>query len=405
MNILLMGLNYAPEEIGIGPYTSGLARALAAAGHRVEVVAGKPYYPEWSHRPGPRGMTQGREGDVDVWRVRHYVPARPRALSRMVHYLSFAAHAFPVMWHRARALQPDLVLAVAPALVAAPVALIAARRAGVPAWLHIQDFEVEAALATGQLGKGLPARLAEAFERAVIRRFDRVSTISPAMVAKALDLGACQESTLELRNWAEIEGVRPDIDPARLRAELRLPGGKVALYSGNLAMKQGIGIIAEAARVLRERDDLTFLVCGNGHGRDEFAALVAGLANVRLLPLQPRGRLGELLAIADIHLLPQIAGAADAVLPSKLTNMLASGRPVVATAVPGPALHGEVAGCGLCTTPGDAAAFARAIAELADDPAQAAQLGKAARERAMARWSAGAILGAFERAIVAVADR
>jgi len=260
-------------------------------------------------------------------------------------------------------------------------------------------------MATGLLGKGLPARLAEAFERAVIRRFDRVSTISPSMVAKALDLGACPESTLELRNWAEIDGVRPDIDPARLRAELRLPGGKVALYSGNLAMKQGIGIIAEAARILRERDDLTFLVCGNGHGRDEFAAVVAGLANVRLLPLQPRGRLGELLAIADIHLLPQIAGAADAVLPSKLTNMLASGRPVVATALPGTALHGEVEGCGLCTEPGDGAAFARAIEELADDPAKAAVLGKAARERAIARWSAGAILGAFERAIVAAAAR
>ncbi|HET8612497.1 MAG TPA: glycosyltransferase, partial [Sphingomonas sp.] len=106
-------------------------------------------------------------------------------------------------------------------------------------------------------------------------------------------------------------------------------------------------------------------------------------------------RLGELLGLADVHLLPQIVGAADLVLPSKLTNMLASGRPVVATAAPGTGLADEVEGCGIVTPPGDAAAFAAAIERLIDDPGERARLGRAARTRAEERWSRAGVLGRF----------
>ena len=399
MKILLLGLNYAPEEVGIGPYTTGLAEALVRAGHSVDVVAGKPYYPEWQSRPGPRGLEFRVEQGVRVFRVPHYVPARPNGLSRMLHYLSFAANAWPVMRRNAREQRPDLVVAIAPALIAATVALAAARKASAKTWLHIQDFEVEAALATGILSSGPIARLALAFERTVIGRFDRVSTISPTMAGKVMAMGTCPSTTHELRNWAEIDGVHPALDGSRLRAELAVPEGRVVLYSGNLAMKQGIGLIADAARRLAHRKDLHFLVCGDGSGREAFARHIAGLGNVHLRPLQPRDRLGELLAIADVHVLPQIAGAATAVLPSKLTNMLASGRPVVATAEAGTALAQEVEGCGLVTPPGDAEALATAIEVLAYDPGKRRHLGAAAREQAVARWSREALLSDFVTAL------
>ncbi|HZF46892.1 MAG TPA: glycosyltransferase, partial [Sphingomonadaceae bacterium] len=169
----------------------------------------------------------------------------------------------------------------------------------------------------------------------------------------------------------------------------------VALYSGNIANKQGIELVIEAARLLQSRDDLTFVICGEGPNRARLEAEAAALPNMRLHDLQPRERLGELLGMATVHLLPQLAGAADLVLPSKLTNMLASGRPVVATADPGTGLADEVDGVGMVTPPGDAAAFAGAIASLVDDPESAARLGKAARERAEQRWSRKAILRGF----------
>lgn len=396
MKILIVGLNYAPEPIGIGPYTAGLAEYLVAKGHGVQVVAGNPYYPDWKLAEGFANKRQSTcEAGVDVLRVPHYIPARPSGLKRILHHLTFAASALIPARQIARGVKPDLVLAIAPALLAAPVALHAARRAGAASWLHIQDFEVEAALATGLLSKGPLARLAAAVERAIIRRFDHVSTISAPMVAKALAKGAPPQATLELRNWAEAENVGPDMDGSAIRAELDLPPGMIALYSGNLALKQGVGLIADAARHLQDRADIQFLVCGDGSGRAMLEEAAAGLPNLHLRPLQPRERLGELLAAADLHLLPQIADAADLVLPSKLTNMLASGRPVVATAMPGTALAEEVKGCGIVSPPGDAQAFALAIAKLCDDEGARSVFGRQAALRAGERWSKRALLAKF----------
>ncbi len=395
MNILLLGLNYAPEEIGVGPYTSGLAEALASRGHRVVAVAGKPYYPQWKTQGGPRGLVRSVENGVSVIRCPHFIPRRPSGIKRIVHHLSFAARALPVMIGEARRERPDLVVSIAPALLAAPAALAAMRESGAPGWLHVQDFELEAALATGMLGGGVVARLGAWLEGVLLRAFDTVSTISPPMVAKLKAKGVAPGCAVEMRNWAETAAIDPATDPAAMRAELNLPPGKIALYSGNLSAKQGIAVIADAARILAGRSDLHFLVCGEGPEAGRFAHAIAGLGNVSLRPLQPRERLGELLAVADVHLLPQIAGAADLVLPSKLANMLASRRPVVATAAPGTALADEVGGCGEIVPPGDPAAFASAITRLMDDPALRKELGAAARVRAEQRWSRDAVLQRF----------
>jgi colanic acid biosynthesis glycosyl transferase WcaI len=84
-------------------------------------------------------------------------------------------------------------------------------------------------------------------------------------------------------------------------------------------------------------------------------------ANIDFLPLQPVERLDELLALANLHVLPQLKGAADLVLPSKLGGMLASGRPIVATVEPDTELFQILSGVALLTPAGDAAALASAI--------------------------------------------
>jgi colanic acid biosynthesis glycosyl transferase WcaI len=131
--------------------------------------------------------------------------------------------------------------------------------------------------------------------------------------------------------------------------------------------KQGLDILADTARLLVNDERLHFVFCGNGAGRAELEGRCTGLANVRFLDLQPLERLGELLTFADIHLLPQRADAADLVMPSKLTGMLASGRPIVVTAHPGTEVARVVEGCGLVVEPERPEVFADAIAALASD--------------------------------------
>jgi len=396
MKLLILGLNYAPEPVGIGPYTAGLAETLAARGHDVAVVAGKPYYPQWRTYEGqPPGRTEGIEHGVRIVRVPHYVPAKPTGGRRIAHHLSFArATRGPAML--AARERPELVFAVAPSLLSVPVAARAARAAGAPLWLHVQDFEVEAGLATGLLGGGA-GRLARALEQRILGMADIVSTISPQMRAKLVAKGVAGDRAVELRNWCDPRFDFVQADVTEYRREWGIGDRHVALYAGNIANKQGLEIVIEAARALAHRDDIVFVIAGEGPNRAALEALAAGLGNVQFRDLQPVERMADFLSLASVHLLPQIVGAADLVLPSKLTNMLASGRPVVATAVPGTGLFAEVEGCGVATPPGDAAELANAIARLVDDQGTAKNLGAAARNRAVQRWSRDAIIAEFER--------
>lgn len=400
MKILLLGLNYAPELIGIGPYTTGLAEALAARGHRVRVVAGQPYYPEWRARPGCGGWSRETGGRVWIDRVPHFIPRRPTGAGRLVQQLSFSLAALPVMIGHSLFWRPDRVIAIAPSLMAAPLALLSARLSDATAWLHVQDFELEAALATDLIGKNrLLTRLLGGIERWILGKFHAVSSISPAMCQRLAQKGVAPERVAEHRNWADLHHVSPLDRSSAFREKWQITTPQVALYSGALGRKQGLDLVISAARRLAARQDLTFVICGNGPHRRDLENMAAGLANVRFFDLQPAELLGELLGLATLHLLPQIAGAADLVLPSKLTNMLASGRPVVATAARGTGLCEEVTGCGLTVAPRDAAALAGAIERLCDDPALVAELGLAARHRAETRWQREAILAGFAGAI------
>lgn len=404
MKITIFGINYTPEMIGIAKYTSGLAEGLAKRGHEVSVVTALPYYPGWKIKEGwqrPFWIRQLHAGGVKAIHCPIYVPRTPSGNRRILHYLSFLASSFPLaLWH-GLVRRPDVVLAIAPSLIASLSALSAARLCGAKAWLHIQDFEVEAAFATKLLKQnGRRASLATRFESWVLRQFDRVSSISSPMLAKAREKGVSAERTYELRNWADLSCISPIKDASPIRKSFGINTQYVALYSGNLANKQGLEIIPEMAKQLTHRNDLTFVVCGEGPVRETLLKQSDGLENICFFPLQPHEKLNSLLGMADVHLLPQIAGAADLVLPSKLCNMLASGRPVLATTGVETGLGQEVEGAGVLTPAGDAAAAAQALNELLDDSDRRQNLGAAANKRAHTRWDMEAILNNFQNALI-----
>ena len=404
--ICLATLNYAPEPIGIGPYSQGWAEALAARGHEVHVVCGVPFYPQWQPYLGyTSDFGWSEEAGVRVLRVPHYIPANPGGIRRLAHQASFARNLGKGLGMAARKGRPDAVVAIAPALLAAPTVARHADAHGAVSWLHVQDFEVAAALATGLLPRWL-GKPGGAFERQAMRRFAYASSIAPKMVQRLADVRGTDRNVHELRNWAEPEVGRETAQGLQMRQKLGLPQGTLALYSGNLARKQGVGIILDAAKAMQGPADLHFVVCGEGPAAGDVEQAAKAFPNLHFRPLQPRAELPDLLDMADMHLLPQIAGAADLVLPSKLANMLASGRPVVATADPGTSLAAEVDGCGRVVPAGDVAAFVRAIGELHASSAERSALGQAARERAQARWEKSSLVDRFAEALEqAIAER
>ncbi len=213
-------------------------------------------------------------------------------------------------------------------------------------------------------------------------------------------MGIVQDKIVELRNWANHADAIEQASGDYVRQKWRLTGKTVALYSGNIAAKQGLELVIDAARALQSREDIAVVICGDGPNKSELVRRAAGLKNVIFKPLQDAARFAEVMAMADIHLLPQMAGAADLVLPSKLPNMLASGKPVVATAAAGTGLASEAIGCGIVVPPGNAQALAKAVRTLADDPELAEALGAEGRRRAGLHWSLDHMANRFERRLV-----
>ncbi|PDN42557.1 colanic acid biosynthesis fucosyltransferase WcaI [Salmonella enterica] len=341
MKILVYGINYSPELTGIGKYTGEMVAWMAREGHEVRVITAPPYYPQW--KVGERYSAwryRREEGEATVWRCPLYVPKQPSTLKRLLHLGSFALSSFfPLMAQRRW--KPDRIIGVVPTLFCTPGMRLLATLSGARTVLHIQDYEVDAMLGLGMAGKGKRgsgARLATAFERSALRNVDNVSTISRSMMNKAREKGVAAEKILFFPNWSEVARFQDvnDADVTALRQQLGLPEGKkIVLYSGNIGEKQGLEKVIDAAERLRDRP-LIFAIVGQGGGkaRLENMARERGLPNIKFLPLQPYDALPALLKMGDCHLVVQKRGAADAVLPSKLTNILAVGGNAVTTAEP-----------------------------------------------------------------------
>lgn len=339
MKILVYGINYSPELTGIGKYTGEMVEWMARQGHDVRVITAPPYYPEW--KVGERYSAwryRREEGAATVWRCPLYVPKQPSTIKRLVHLGSFALSSFfPLLAQRRW--KPDRIIGVVPTLFCTPGMRLLAKLSGARTLLHIQDYEVDAMLGLGMAGKGKGgkvAKLASAFERSGLLGVDNVSTISRSMMNKAREKGVAEERVIFFPNWSEVARFRDvsESEVAQLRASLGLPDDKrIILYSGNIGEKQGLESVIEAAARLRA-EPWQFVIVGQGGGKARLEKLVRerGLDNVTFFPLQPYEALPALLKMGDCHLVIQKRGAADAVLPSKLTNILAVGGNAVITA-------------------------------------------------------------------------
>ena len=370
--VVIYGINYAPEVAGVGRYSGEIGAYMAARGCRVNVITAPPHYPSWTtsqpHSAG-RWSKESLDG-VAVFRCPIYLHAEMSGLRRLLAPLSFALSSAPVAFWRILRTRPDVVMVVEPTLLVAPLALIAAALVGARTVLHVQDLEVDAALAVGHLsrGRGL-ARVGVAFERFVMKRFDRVITIANAMARRVLEKGVPADRVSVVRNWVDLDQIQPLTAPSPYRAELGLAEDAfVVLYAGSLGAKHSLGQVVLAARALKDRQDIVFVIAGEGPARPALEAAARELPNLRILGFQPEARFSDFLGLADVHLLPQERDAADLLLPSKLGGMLASGRRILVTADTRSELGEFLGDSCVLVPPGEAAPLIEAIETLSKTP-------------------------------------
>lgn len=407
MKILVYSLNFSPELVGCARYNSEMTEFLLKQGHEVRVICAPPYYPQWQVQKPFSAFayyksdlaqnfavgslkTKGR-----IVRCPLYVPKIPTGTHRLLHLGSFALSSLPAVASMI-AWKPDMVFAVAPTLAVAPAAAFLAKLCGAVAWLHVQDFELDAAFEIGLLKSPWLSLVARSIEKQIFALFSVVSTISPQMLQKLETKGVSATRTFLFPNWVNIEKIRPLSDSGAFRRKLGIGADQVVcLFSGNLGIKQGLEMVMSAAGALRHHENLKFVVCGSGALRQKLEEFSRNCANFLVIDLQPPEFLNELLNMADIHLLPQMSNAADLVMPSKLTGMLASGRPVVSSVSPDSGIGTILRDCGLVSPPGDTLTFSRNILALTHDEAWRRRLGASARQYAVDNLSSEMILNRF----------
>ena len=397
MRVLICGLNFAPDLIGIGKYTGELAQFLLEHSNSVRVVTTPPsYYPHWKIQARYSGWRYKKEewNGITVYRCPLWVPKKTSGIKRIIYLFSLAISSLQVLISQGP-WKPDLVFVVAPALFSAPGAILLSWITDCRTWLHIQDFELDAAFRMKLLpGIKILQTLGLFIESTVIRMFHEVSTISKRMKElleqKRVPIGR----TVLFPNWVDTRMIYPLAEPSPMRSRFGIQEGKiVVLYSGNMGRKQGLGLLIQTARILEEDEDILFVLCGEGAARHELEVQAQDLHKIKFLPLQPIEQLNELLNMADIHVLPQRSDAADLVMPSKLTGMLASGKPVITTASPDTELALELGEVIRISPTGDAFTLAEALRLFARDKAAREHQGSLGYSFALQHWTREKVLG------------
>ena len=378
MRVIVWGINYAPEFTGIAPHSVALCEFLEREGHHVEMVTSFAYYPTWQKRPEDRGRLYRTDviNGVPVHRCWHFVPARVSALKRIVHEGSF------VFTSTLRALflkRPDVFVVISPPLLLGSAAWLVGKLKCAPYVLHVQDMQPDAAVGLGMLKAGRLIRALYALEAFAYRHAARVSGITQGMLRAFRSKAVPESKLVYFPNAIELK----NDEPVPVRGEFRKRHGFrldefLAIYAGNLGVKQGLEILLETAALLRDKP-IRFLICGDGAQREALARRAAEmqLPNFSMLPLQAGRDYRALLVDADVCFITQQAGAGNSFFPSKLLGLLAESKAVVTVAAPECELAlslGE-GNFGVNVAPGRPQELATVLASLANDPQRLATYG------------------------------
>ena len=375
--MLIIGLNYSPETTGISPYTSALAHGLSQRDFKVSALTAHPHYPEWKVRDGYGGWTKDETIDeVPVVRLRHYVPANPGGLNRLVSELTFGLHVAFARWGK-----PDIVVMVSPALFSTGLAMVRARlsfhRPAVNVW--VQDIYSLGITETG-MGTGLVARLILWVEKTTLSAASGVVVIHERF-GKYLSktLGVSAEKIEVVRNWTHLEPGAPK-DIAAIRKSFGWqPDETVVLHAGNMGVKQGLENVVHAADLAQQQvSAVKFVLLGNGSQRGELQALGADLNQLQFIESLDDIGFQNALAAADILLVNEKEGVSEMAVPSKLTSYFNAARPVIGATDPDGLAASEIIAArgGLVVPAGDPQALLDAAQALAADSGLASSLGE-----------------------------
>ncbi len=400
MRILIYSYNYHPEPIGIAPLMTDLAEGLTHRGHEVRVLTAMPWYPQGEIYPEYRGKlfcTEERNG-VKIQRCYIWSRIERNVRNRALMELSFMSLSF----FQGLGWSPDIILLTVPGLPVCVPAAMLSKLYGKPVILNLQDILPDAAVHVGLISNPKLISILEELEKFAYQTATKITVIADGFSKHIQEKGVPKEKIVEIPNWVDIDFIKPLCrENNYLRREYGLEGKFVVMYSGNIALTQPLETAIAAAKLLEDKQDIVIVIVGEKKAlkRLEKIRQQYNVDNVLLVPFQPREKLPQMLAAADVGLAIQKKNVIHFNMPSKIQVLLASGRPIIAS-VPlrGTAARAiERSGGGLVIPPEDSEALAKAIEQLYSAPHQVKALGARGRQFAETEYGYELALDRYEQ--------
>ena len=374
MHILIIHQAFAALNEPGGTRHHELARYLVQRGHRVTIIASPVSYITGE---APPSTAENLEDGITIIRAYVYQAHHKSFVHRVFAFVSFMASSFFV---GLKVKDVDLIWGTSPPIFQGITAWALARLKRIPFLFEVRDLWPAFAISVGVLKNGILIGASEWLERFLYRGADRVMVNSPGYVDHVRDLGA---KRVELVPNGADSGM---FDPAKKGADFRsshsLNDKFVALYAGAHGMSNDLGVILDAAEILRDEENIQIVLLGDGKEKANLQAQAEQmeLKNVSFIASVPKSGMADALAASDacIAILKPIEWY-KTTYPNKVFDYMAAGRPV-ALAIDGVIREVvDAAGCGIFAEPGDAVALADAIRKLASNPARSQDMGLAGR--------------------------
>lgn len=407
--VIFLNRYFYPDHAPTAELLADLAFALARSGFTVHVITSRQLYDRASADLPDRETI----GGVEVHRVWTTRRGRTSLFGRGVDYLTFYLSSGWRLFRLAR--KGDTIVAKTdPPLISVIASAVAQLRgANLVNWLQDMFPEVATSLGVGGVFGRHGTALLRPLRDWSIRKAQLNVALSQSMAAVLEERGVEERRIRIIPNWADGSQIKPvPPEDSTLRRDANLNGRFVVGYAGNLGRVHDLETIVDAMSIIHGRAKeasgggeakISFLFVGGGVQRAyvEREVVRQELDQVTFRPYQPKERLNDTLAAADLHLVslkPDIEGL---VVPSKFYSVAAAGRPTVFVG----AEDGEIArlvhahGCGLAVRSGDSAALARIIVNLSNHPEECAELGRRARAAFEARWEKAILIEAWKNAL------
>jgi putative colanic acid biosynthesis glycosyltransferase WcaI len=400
VKLVVVTPHFAPDVAPTGEVITKIVEQLAARGHHLEVITSLPWYEHHAVEPEFRGRSIRSEAMSwgKVTRVNPF-PTDKRDIPRRA--LAFGGFSALVGGVGLVGGKVDGVLAVSPPLTLGLTGwgIAIARRA--PLVFNIHDVFPDVAIELGVLKDERVIGAAKWLERVSYARADAVTVLAEDMRENvAAKLAPDQVSKVRvIPNFVDTAWITPQPRENSYRRELGLDGKTVVMYAGNIGMSQSLELVLDAATALAHDPEVAFVINGGGAARPGLEVAARGLPNVQFVDLQPRARLPEVLAAADIHVVPLKRGLGRSSVPSKTYSILAAGRPVLASVDRGTEVERivEQSGAGVSVPPDDPEAFTKALTRLVAAPDELARMGAAGRRFVEGWASPGAVAEQYEQ--------